>query len=502
MLHRNLISTALLLCLILVAAGCDHSQVTPVAPTRTLTAARANATYIVQRGSVLKTLEFDGRISPQEEVPLYFETPGYVKQLYVKQGDRVQAGDLLAELETDDLLSQIAQAQASLKSAQLLLSQAQESLEQDIALAELDLSAAQAKLDQAQDANAYAIAQAELSLELAQERLVRAQHLEIMYTASITQSLVGVARAKDQLARAQIENQKSLARPSESQESRDAYARELQSAEWDLEAALAQNDQAAATREANRQDIKILGITVKQAETELEQLKKGVDPQLSLQVQRAQLVLDSAKLDVDPALINNVDRAQLTLDGLQERLTKAQIVAPADGQILYVSIRPGSPVEAFRAVLSIADPSTLEVSAYPSGEQLSAMAEGQPATVVLDSQPDRVWEGTVSRPPSLYRATGEVESGAGDGGSVRISLQGDLTGLTLGSPVSVAIVLEQRDDVLWLPPAAVQTFQGHPFVVVQDGGLQRRTDVEPGIQGADRLEILSGLQEGQVVVAP
>lgn len=492
MLHRNLISTALLLCLILVAAGCDHPQVTPVAPARTPAAARANATYTVQRGSVVKTLEFDGQISPQEEAPLYFETPGYVKQLFVKQGDRVQAGDLLAELETDDLLNQIAQAQASLKSAQLLLSQAQESLEQDVALAELDLSVAQAKLDQAQDTNAYATAQAELSLELAQERLVRAQRLEIMYTASISQSLVQVDRAKDQLAQAQADNQKS----------RDAYARELQSAQWDLEAALAQNDQAAATRETNRQDIKILAIAVKQAKTELEQLKKGVDPQLSLQVQRAQLVLESAKRDVDPALINNVDRAQLTLDGLQERLANAQIVAPADGQILYVSIRPGSPVEAFKAVLSIADPSTLEVSAYPSAGQLEAMAEGQPATVVLDSHSDRVWEGTVSRLPSLYRATGEVESGADGGASVRISLQGDLTGLTLGSPVSVAIVLEQKDDVLWLPPAAVQTFQGHPFVVVQDGGLQRRTNVEPGIQGADRLEILIGLREGQVVVAP
>jgi multidrug efflux pump subunit AcrA (membrane-fusion protein) len=62
------------------------------------------------------------------------------------------------------------------------------------------------------------------------------------------------------------------------------------------------------------------------------------------------------------------------------------------------------------------------------------------------------------------------------------------------------ITLEQKDNALWLPPAAIRTFQGRDFVVIQDGAAQRRVDVKLGIKGEDRVEVLEGVQEGQVVV--
>jgi multidrug efflux pump subunit AcrA (membrane-fusion protein) len=39
-------------------------------------------------------------------------------------------------------------------------------------------------------------------------------------------------------------------------------------------------------------------------------------------------------------------------------------------------------------------------------------------------------------------------------------------------------------------------------VVVQDSDTQRRVDVKIGITSDDRVEILEGLEEGQVVIAP
>ncbi len=64
------------------------------------------------------------------------------------------------------------------------------------------------------------------------------------------------------------------------------------------------------------------------------------------------------------------------------------------------------------------------------------------------------------------------------------------------------IVLEEKDDALWLPLDAIRSYQNRHFVIVQDGDRQRRVDVELGIQGQDQVEILEGLEEGQVVVAP
>ena len=73
-------------------------------------------------------------------------------------------------------------------------------------------------------------------------------------------------------------------------------------------------------------------------------------------------------------------------------------------------------------------------------------------------------------------------------------------GLELGDLVRVEVVVEREDNVLWLPPQAIRTFDGRKFVVVQDGELQRRVDVKIGVEGEDRVEIEEGLTEGQVVV--
>ena len=62
------------------------------------------------------------------------------------------------------------------------------------------------------------------------------------------------------------------------------------------------------------------------------------------------------------------------------------------------------------------------------------------------------------------------------------------------------VTLEKRENTLWLPPAAVQKFAGRRFVSVEEGGRRRQIDVTVGIESAERVEILEGLQEGQVVV--
>ena len=66
--------------------------------------------------------------------------------------------------------------------------------------------------------------------------------------------------------------------------------------------------------------------------------------------------------------------------------------------------------------------------------------------------------------------------------------------------VKIRIVLEHRDNVLWLPPEAVRSFEGRRFVVVRQGERERRVTVKIGIETEDKLEILEGLKEGDVIV--
>jgi multidrug efflux pump subunit AcrA (membrane-fusion protein) len=77
----------------------------------------------------------------------------------------------------------------------------------------------------------------------------------------------------------------------------------------------------------------------------------------------------------------------------------------------------------------------------------------------------------------------------------------------LNDRVRVTVILEQKEDVLWLPPQAIRSFEGRNFVVIQDAEGQRRVDVKLGITTGDRVEIVwvdggDNLSEGQVVVGP
>ena len=579
-----------LLALVTLLTGCQGLFGRPIeeeAPTPTpipTPIVPEKPTYVVQRGKITKQLEFTGRISPVEEMELYFKTSGYVKRVLVKQGDQVKAGDLLAELEIDDLLKQMAQAEVTLNSAQLRLDEAEKSLERQIAQAQMDLTAAEAQLAQAendnadaiaqakldlaaaQDANADAIAQAEWALQIAQINLEEAektnerQLAEAQWTlevaqirlaqlqeepdsAEIEQLRLSWEQAKNNLWSAQLERDAVKGNPGTPghlqkqadiavsnaeiavREAELRYQQALQSTvtEDDIRLQQIEVEQAKATLEQLQEGVDplltlqvqraqqeldslkkdadpLLSIEVQRAQQKLDRLQEGVDPLLTLQVQRAQQELDWLKEGVDPVLVNEVNQAQLALERLQAQVADAQIAAPTDGEVLSLSVYAGRPAEAFKPVIVVADPSVIEVSADLTSSQLQEMIEGQEAVVTLRAYPGQTWQGTVRRLPYPYGSGGGTEALVGEDKSTRISLEGDLSGLELGDLARVIIVLEEKDDVLWLPPAAIRTFQGREFVIVQDADRQRRVDVTIGIESDERVEIVEGLEEGQIVV--
>jgi HlyD family secretion protein len=66
----------------------------------------------------------------------------------------------------------------------------------------------------------------------------------------------------------------------------------------------------------------------------------------------------------------------------------------------------------------------------------------------------------------------------------------------------VEVVLEQRQDVLTVPVSAVQQDAETPYVWVKDAeNLAQRRDVVVGLETLEAIEIVSGLQEGDEVVA-
>lgn len=134
--------------LILAAVGALTGFVYVRQRSSSAAASTSVTTATVERGPLAATLATAGNIEARQAVDLAFGQSGTVAAVHVAVGDRVQAGDVLAELDTADLELQLRSAQVALKNAEDQLAQTTDpSTEQDIANTGAQLVAAQAAYD-------------------------------------------------------------------------------------------------------------------------------------------------------------------------------------------------------------------------------------------------------------------------------------------------------------------------------------------------------------------
>ena len=88
-----------------------------------------------------------------------------------------------------------------------------------------------------------------------------------------------------------------------------------------------------------------------------------------------------------------------------------------------------------------------------------------------------------------------------DLGTIEVGKLADIIAVK-GDPLKDIRVLQQKKNVLWLPPPAIRSIGGRMIVLVQTEKGAAREEVTVGVQTQDRVEITSGLTEGQVVVGP
>lgn len=135
--------------------------------------------FKVELGPITEEQELLGNIVPSKQDELFFRTSGFVTRITVKNGETFQAGDVLAEMQVDDLVNQLEQAKIDLEVAQANLAEALAQqqydrseaeadvkiLEKEVALAELDLESSVGAAKE----------RAQLKLEITQEKLALAQ---------------------------------------------------------------------------------------------------------------------------------------------------------------------------------------------------------------------------------------------------------------------------------------------------------------------------------------
>jgi RND family efflux transporter MFP subunit len=407
-------------------------------------------TYTVERGSVIDQLTFTGRVSPVREAELYFRADGRVLDVYVARGDAVRAGDRLAELDVAAVHRQLARADLALESAQT------------------DLASAEAEL-------AYNLDRARVNLETEQIALNKLNGYDTDVDLAVVQAELEQAALALQKAQANYD--------------RVAFAPDI-----------AMRPEAEALQQATLAHARARAAYV-QAVRQAAQRSYDVQAQQK-RVELSQLEVERLQAGVDPRLAQAVTKAELELADLQAQITDTLILAPFDGEVTALSTAAGKAVQGFDPVLVVADPAELEVTAELPADDMQKLSEDQPATIVPVEYPGQELPASIRSLPYPYGSGGSAGGLNEEDRATHVSVEFRDLAVEPGDLVRVTVVLEQKDGVLWLPPAAIRTFEGRKFVVVQEGPGQRQSDVILGIESDDRVEIVSGLEQGQVVVGP
>lgn len=118
--RKGLLINGALVVILVVAGGVTYLAVRPSGSTTPL------QTTAVQQGTVLATVSSSGTLEAAQDLGLNFATGGKVTKIYVRVGQHVKAGQLLARVDPTSSEEALEQAEAQLSSGQAQLSAAEE----------------------------------------------------------------------------------------------------------------------------------------------------------------------------------------------------------------------------------------------------------------------------------------------------------------------------------------------------------------------------------------
>ena len=418
-------------------------------------------TTTVRKGDIVITAVGSGNLMPVAEVALGFRTSGTLVELAVAVGDEVEAGQTLARLDDTVAQIQVAQAELNLEQAQAKLETLRRSNAQTLEIAQANLDAAQADYDaliQETDHAGDRLTSARVNLEQAVEQLADAQEAYDIAWDTARDWELNITRTATALENERVSTTRSLEKAQD----------DLQIARANYNLTVLNLNDDSATRAAQA---KLL--TTQQS---LDEILSGADEQAAEWAVR---------------------QAELSLESVQLTLENTALRAPAASTVIEVSANVGEAVGT-NPIVTLADLNATQVSFYMEESNLDKVAVGNKVTVVFDALPDQEFTGSVARvDPMLVTVDGTFAAQAW----AVLDVPDDQSALPAGLTAEVKVVAGEAYKTLLVPVQALRELapgQYAVFVVNESCELKIRP-VEVGLQDFANAQILSGLEQGEVI---
>jgi HlyD family secretion protein len=466
-------------------------------------------TVVAKAQDLTERITASGNVIPFQTANISPKSAGRVAQLFVEQGDRVQQGQKIAQMENAEAQAAFAQAQANVEQAQANLNKAKNgSRPEEIVQAQAKLAQAQANLNKAKNGNRpeetaqvrAKLAQAQANLNLS--RSIAPQQIE-QATAQVSS-----ATAKLKLAQSQVDRYRSLQRAGAvAQERLDQAIADYQTARANLLDAQQKLQQA---RNSSQAEIAQRQAAVTEAQQALRQSQLGSRSEdvasLVAQVEQAQAAYEQAKNGSRPE-----DIAQLTaalavanaqLASARSQLQDTTVVAPFAGLITqrYASVgafvTPTTSASTSTSATStsiVALAKDMEVKAKVPEVDIGKIKVGQKVEVTADAYSDRPFQGTVR----LVAPEAVVEQNV-TSFEVRVALDTGKEVLRSGMNVNTIFSGKRTNDALTVPTVAISSKRGQTGVYVPgDNNEPIFKPIKVGTTVRDKVQVTEGLKSGE-----
>jgi len=475
-------------------------------------------TAVARSGDLTVFATGAGQVTPATEVNLGFDEAGTLAERLVKVGDQVQAGEVIARLETnqseDEIALALAEAELTALTAQQALDDIYDSIQIDTAQALLDVETAQQALEDLLNGDLRQ-AQAVQAIAEAQEAVNQAQRTYNGTRSTAGSTTIDAAYAELVLAEKKLKDQQAKF---------DDYANKPDedlgkaNAQLKLSAAQAAYDNAlryynAVTGTGSQLDLDLSAADLAaaqaklaEAERDYERIKDGATPG-EIALAEANLALAEAKYEtlkdgVDPAEVAlaeaNLANAQAKLALAREDQAVIDLLAPLDGTIMSINASVGEAVGT-NAIIVMADLKQPVLEVYLDEADLDKVAVGFEVEVIFDSLPDDMFTGHVTEVSPSLQTVSNVDA-------VLAWVQLDAESfskpqsLPVGSNASVDVIGGRTQNAVLVPVEAVREIGPDEYAVfVLEDGEPRLRIVTVGLMDYTSAEILTGLSAGEIV---
>lgn len=427
-----------------------------------------------QTRTIAETLEITGSVTTADDTQVSAKGAGKLVSVTVRDGDPVRPGQVIAQLETTQLQTQLRQALAQVAQARAGLSQA-------ISNAAINPSRSAAGVRQAQ---------AQLAAARQQLKSAEAQYARVRNGArpeERRQAEANVAAAKQNLDTAQ----KNLNRVSRLVAEGALAASALDNAQNQYQSAASQYENALQALNivqtgARSEDLLVAQAAVGQAREAVRQAQEGV------RVAEAQQRLDVTFNDQVAAAQAQVSAAQAQVQSIQTSIADATIRAPFGGRISGKPLQPGTVVSPGVPIARIVGGEGAYFEGQVPEVSVARITVGQQVQVTVDALPGQRYTGTVVAVSPQGESVGRLFR-------VRISLLGATESLKPGMFARGNVQLRVVPNAVVVPATAIVRRSNQDLVFIAQGETAKRVNVRRGLQQGDLVQI-DGVNPGDRVI--